>query len=91
MLRNMFLVSISIFSINAFADSYFVKYNDLIKETTVTEKFTNSEDLANRLEELKYVNEQSVLILNSGINNLNPRSNRPTISSFRSGGEGVGN
>ncbi len=71
MLRNIIIIGFSIFSFNSFADSYYVKYDDLMKEITITENFKNTEDFLNRIEELKYVNGQFVNVLKFGNENTN--------------------
>ena len=92
MLKNILLIGISVFSINTYAESYFIKYNDLVSETTITEKFKSADDFSNRIEELKYLNEQSIKILNSGaVKNVNAFKNYPTVDAvMMSGGEGGG-
>ena len=90
MLRIILLVVILISSTNVFANTFFVKYNDFMKSSTVTEEFKNKEDLSNRLEELNYINGQSIKILNSGNKNVSSRSNGQTVDAIKRGGEGGG-
>lgn len=89
MLRIILLIVISISCTNVFADSFFVKYNDLVKSLVITEEFRDIDDLSNRLEELNYINEQSIKILNWG-NSKNIRTKNLNVSSVRMGGEGGG-
>lgn len=89
MLRIILLVLISISSSNVFAGSFFVKYNDLIESSIVTEEFKNIDDFSNRVEELNYVNGQSIKILKLG-NCISIPSKNQTIDGVKMGGEGGG-
>jgi hypothetical protein len=90
-LRNTIIIGLFIFSFNSFADTYYIKYDDLLKDITITEKFKNSEDFSSRFEELKYINGQSINILNLGNTNISSGKRNQTIDSVKMGGEGVGN
>ena len=89
MLKIILLAVILISSSNVFADSFFVKYRDLIESSIVTEEFKNIDEFSNRLEELNYVNGQSINIINLG-NSIGTRFNNQTIESVKMGGEGGG-
>ena len=89
MLRIILLAVISTSCTNVFADSFFVKYNDLVKSIVITEEFRDIDDFSNRLEELNYINEQSIKILNWG-NSKNIHTKNLNASSVRIGGEGGG-
>jgi hypothetical protein len=89
MLRIILLVVISISSSNVFADSFFVKYNDLVESSIITEEFKNIDDFSNRIEELNYINGQSIKILNLG-NNISIRTKNQTVDRVKIGGEGGG-
>lgn len=89
MLRIILLVVISISSSNVFGDSFFIKYNDIIESSIITEEFKNIDDFSNRVEELNYINGQSIKILKLG-NDISIRAINQTVDRVKTGGEGGG-
>ena len=89
MLRIILLVVISISSSNVFGDSFFIKYNDIIVSSIITEEFKNIDDFSNRVEELNYINGQSIKILKLG-NDISIRAINQTVDRVKTGGEGGG-